>query len=191
MPASPDFHRESLHDLPPAGDGVELSMRSYRAQDREEVRRLYRQGLLTGVLDPLDPAADLENIEDAYLKPPRNHFWVAQAKELVIASIAVKADDRQVAHIQRLRVDPAWKAWRGGAIVGVLIERAAHHAREHDCLKLVLHEPVSDQRLIAFLHQLGFEFARVRKLAGVQLLEFYLNLYAQLDRFVSDNKGIA
>jgi N-acetylglutamate synthase-like GNAT family acetyltransferase len=175
---------------PAAGESA-LRVRSYRARDRQEVGRLYRQGLLAGAAEPLEISTDLEEIEDVYLKRPENHFWVAEVKEHVIASVAIAEDDRQVAHVRRLRVDPAWKTWHSGEVGCVLIERAARHARQHDCLKLVLHEPVNDERVIAFLHQVGFEFARARKLGGVDLLEFYLDLYMRLDRFVADNEGAA
>jgi N-acetylglutamate synthase-like GNAT family acetyltransferase len=145
-----------------------------------------------GVPDPLDPATDLDDIEDVYLKRPGNHFWVAEVKDQVIATIALMEDDQQVAHIRRLRLDPAWKMWRGGEVVSILIKKAAHHARQHDCLKLVLHEMVDNEWVIAFLHQLGFEYARARKIGGRLLLEFYLNLYyVRPDGSSSGNEGHA
>jgi N-acetylglutamate synthase-like GNAT family acetyltransferase len=139
----------------------------------------------------LDPATDLDHIEDVYLKRPQDHFWVAEIDGEVIGSIAVLVDEKQIAHVRRLRVDPAWKTWRGGEIARVLIQEATHHARQHDCLKLVLHTPVDDDRAIAFLHQLGFEYARTRELRGRHLLEFYLNLYVRPERPIPSNERLA
>ena len=42
---------------------------------------------------------------------------------------------------------------------------------------MIIQTPVHDERAIAFLHQLGFQFARLRDGSGRHLLEFYLNMY--------------
>jgi ribosomal protein S18 acetylase RimI-like enzyme len=146
---------------------------------------------LTGVPDPLDPATDLDQIENVYLKRPHDHFWVAEIEGEVIGSIAILVDEKQIAHVRRLRVDPAWKTWHGGEIARFLIQEATRHARQHDCLKLVLHTPVDDDRAIAFLHELGFEYARTRELRGRHLLEFYLNIYVRPDRRISGKEHLA
>jgi len=154
-------------------------LRSYHASDRRAVLHLYHHGLIASPPDPQDPATDLDHIEKVYLKRPQDHFWVAQADHDVIASIAISEDDRQVGHVRRLRVDEAWKTWHAGQVAVALIEKAAYHAREHDCLKLVLHTPVNDEWAIALLHQQGFSFARIRGLGEKRSLEFYLNIYGQ------------
>jgi N-acetylglutamate synthase-like GNAT family acetyltransferase len=177
MSALPDDAARHRGDLAPATGGTELRLRSYRSRDRPEVIRLYREGSVADFPDPLDWADDCDNIEDVYLKRPQNHFWVAEVGGRVVASIAVMKDDRQVAHVHRLRVEPTRKMWRGEEIAGVLIAKATCHARRHDCLKLVLHELVNEEWAIGLLRQLGFEYARSRELNGRRLLEFYLNLY--------------
>jgi len=164
-------------NLRPASVGTEWSLRSYCADDRQEVLRLYHNGLLTGVLDTLDAAPEIDDIEGIYLKRPQDHFWVVGAKGHIIASVAIKEDDQQVAHVRRLRVDPAWKMWHGSEVAGILIEKAAYHAHRHNCLKLVLHDPIDDHWAIELLHQLGFEYAGARELHGRHLLEFYLDIY--------------
>jgi N-acetylglutamate synthase-like GNAT family acetyltransferase len=145
---------------------------------------------LAGIPDPLDPATDLDHIEDEYLKRPQDHFWVAEAYGEVIGSIAVVKDDKQIAHVRRLRVDPAWKVWHGGEVARFLIQKATQHAREHECLKLVLHTPINDDRAIAFLHQLGFEYSRAREVRGRHLLEFYLNIYIRPDQPISGEEPL-
>jgi N-acetylglutamate synthase-like GNAT family acetyltransferase len=192
MSHASEIPSDRSHDLVLENAEMELCLRSYCAKDRPEVFRLYHHGLLTGVSDPLDAATDLDDIEDVYLKRPGNHFWVAEVKDQVIATIALMEDEQQVAHIRRLRLDPAWKMRRGVEIVSILIKKAAHHARQHNYLKLVLHEIVDDEWVIAFLHQLGFIFARARKIGERLLLEFYLNLYyVQPDGLNSGDEGLA
>lgn len=182
MLSASDHSSHRIYDHALATAILGISIRSYHAQDRHEVRRLYHHGLLTGTPDPLDPATDLDRIEDIYLKRPQDHFWVAELDGRIIGSIAITEDRQQIAHVRRLRVDPAWKMWQGGEVARALIQKAAQHARQHDCLKLVLHTPVDDDQAIAFLHRLGFEFARTRELRGRHLLEFYLNLYVRTER---------
>lgn len=186
-PDSSHIPSNDVHDLVPMIDGMELCLRSYHARDRDEVRQLYHHGLLTGAPDTLDAATDLDHIEDVYLRRPQDHFWVAEIDGQVIGSIAITEHDKQIGHVRRLRVDPGWKTPHGSEIARILIRKATHHAREHDCLKLVLHTPVDDDRAIAFLHQLGFEYTRTRQLRGRHLLEFYIDLYARTDRSVSGN----
>jgi N-acetylglutamate synthase-like GNAT family acetyltransferase len=191
MLPSPNVPLDRLNDHVPTSGGMQLSLRSFHARDRDEVLRLYHHGLLTGVPNPLDPATDLDHIEQIYLTRPQDHFWVAETNGEVIGSVAITEDDAQIAHVRRLRVDPAWKMWRSGEVARVLIQKATHHARQHDCLKLVLHTPVNDDRAIAFLHELGFEYARARELSGRHLLEFYINLYTRTEQPVTHFEGLA
>jgi N-acetylglutamate synthase-like GNAT family acetyltransferase len=174
-----DVPSEHSRELAPASAAPAVCLRSYDAKDKQEVFRLNRLGLLAGVPDPLDPVTDLADIEDVYFKRPQDHFWVAEIKDHVIASIAIREHEPQVAHVRRLRVDPAWKTWRGGKVAEVLIAKATHHARQHDCLKVVLHTPVNYMWAVSLLRHLGFEYARERGLGGRKVLEFYSNLYAQ------------
>lgn len=177
-----DFTFDGARDPAPINVQSEMRLRSYEPRDRDGVLRLYHHGLLTGTPDPLDPATDLDHIEEIYLKRPQDHFWVADANSEVVGSIAITEDDKLVAHVRRLRVDPAWKSWNGGEVARALIQHATHHAREHDSLKLVLHTPVDDEQAIALLRELGFNYARAREQCGRHVLEFYLNLYARPGR---------
>ena len=187
LPSSdtPYIPSERSEDRLPISAGIELCLRTYHARDRRDVLWLYHHGLLTGRADPSDPATDLDQIEQFYLQRPQDHFWVAEMEGEVIGTVAILVDEKQIAHVRRLRVDPAWKTWRGGEVARMLIQTATHHARQHDCLKLVLHTPVDDERAIAFLHLLGFEYAGTRQLRGRHLLEFYLNLYSRPDRRIA------
>ena len=186
-PNIPCFPPDHSHDRTAISTGQEICLRTYHAKDRREILRLYRQGVLTGDPDPMDPATDLDHVEEVYLQRPQDHFWVAEIDGEVIGSIAILVNEKQIAHVRRLRVDPAWKKSHGEEIARALMEQATHHARRHDCLKLVLHTPVEDDRAIAFLHQMGFEYARARELRGRRLLEFYLDIYLPPDRRIIGN----
>jgi N-acetylglutamate synthase-like GNAT family acetyltransferase len=189
-PDVPHIPSDRPNDRVPA-TGIGLCLRTYHVRDRSDVHRLYHEGLLAGIPDPLDSTTDLDRIDDVYLKRPQDHFWVAEANGEVIGTIAILKDDNQIGHVRRLRVDPFWKLWRGGEIARVLIQKATDHAREYDCLKLVLHTPVNDDQAIAFLHQLGFEYSRARELRGRHLLEFYLNIYLRQNRPIAGNERFA
>jgi ribosomal protein S18 acetylase RimI-like enzyme len=191
MLSSPEIPSNPNHDDVSTTGGVEVRLRSYHARDRRDVLRLYHHGRLMGVPDLQDAASDLDQIEDVYLKRPQDHFWVAELNDQIIGSIAIKEDETRIAHVRRLRVDAAWKTWNDGEIARVLIRKATHHARQHDCLKIVLHTPVDDQRAIAFLHEVGFEFARTREVGGRHLLEFYVNLYVRVDGPIPGREDLA
>ena len=177
MAASPNIPSNPVGEIFPQRDDRVVSIRSYVPRDKADVHRLYHEGLITGVVDPLDPAHDLDEVERAYLVRPEDHFWIADVSGEAIGSIAIKLEDNRVAHVRRLRVDGNWKTWRNGAIPRALIAKATQHAREFGGLKLVLHTPVDDREVIALLHQLGFVYAGAKEVPGRHLLEFYLDLY--------------
>jgi GNAT superfamily N-acetyltransferase len=159
----------------PRFSGGDVSVRSFLPADQVAAVWLYREGLLAGEVDPNDRVADLANIKAAYFGRAQDHFWVAEAAAEVVGTIAITIDDQQVGHLRRLRVAPGWR--ERGHTAGLLVETAMAHAREHACLKLVLHSLLDDKRAVALLHQHGFEFSRCRDLSGRHQLEFYANLY--------------
>src|SRR4051812_23343396 len=60
-----------------AGD-LPLIIRNFRSSDLPACRKLYVQGLLGGKLAENDSGLDIDDIESAYMRPPGNHFWVAE-----------------------------------------------------------------------------------------------------------------
>jgi N-acetylglutamate synthase-like GNAT family acetyltransferase len=155
-------------------------IRDYRSADQAEVSRLYREGLMMGQLDCCDPAVDLEHIEESYGRDSFSHFWVAEAEGRVIGTVAIAHDDTDekridIAHLRRLRVDPAWQ--HNGRVAVRLLEAATTLARAKKYLKLVVHTPIDDTRCRAMLGRLGFIFARKRRVHDRSILEFYVHLY--------------
>jgi ribosomal protein S18 acetylase RimI-like enzyme len=161
----------------PLFPGEELRLRSFRAGDRPEVMRLYREGLLGGCFDPADPAQDMQSIFAAYFRRPQDHFWVADIPGVgIIGTIAVFEDKTHIAHIRRLRVDPAWQPHT--VIATQLLRTAIEHARSCGCLKIVFHTSLESAAALELLQSLGLQFVGLREGGGRHLLEFYDNLYA-------------
>lgn len=161
----------------------EAVIRSYQASDYHRALRLFREGDLTGSRKPLDPAMDLGQIEELYLRRPQDHFWVIEIQGEVIAMVGVREEEPQIGHVRRLRVDPTFGTPVRHELAQILLRKAAEHAREHEFLKLVLHKYTAahDEEAAAVLHQLGFEFNRAKDLDGRHLLEFYLNFYERVE----------
>lgn len=167
-------------------------IRDFRSGDQAAASRLYQNGLLIGQLDPYDVATDLEHIEQVYIQSPPNHFWVAEAAQQIIGTIAISRENNDIAHVRRLRVAPAWQA--NAQVAGRLLQTATAHARANGFLKLILHTPVDDRRALPLLNRLGLKFARTRKIHDRQVLEFYLDLHASpspMDRATSEEWRLA
>ena len=58
-----------------------------------------------------------------------------------------------------------------------LAEIAIRDAWEGGYLKLVVHAPIPTNHVIEYMHELGFEFARILSSGGQRVIEFYRNLY--------------
>ena len=160
-----------------APHGAAYEIRTYRPGDRPAVLALFTGGMLTGHIDGLEGSDDVENIDRYYLGTSGCHFWVAQDHSGVIGMIGVVQDDRRVAHIRRLRVEPLWQQT---SVAYQLVKTTVAHASDNGALKIVLHTPVDPDRATHLLTHLGFIYARSKMLHGRRLLEFYLNLYQRI-----------
>jgi GNAT superfamily N-acetyltransferase len=160
--------------LPFAG---EFEVRSYQSRDREEVLRLYLDGLLAGSVDPTDSASDVRNVSDWYFQRDQDHFWVAEAHERIIGTVGVFEDQARVAHLRRLRVDRTCQS--KDDVARALIATAIRHARLYGCLKLILHTSLDESEAMKLVESLGLQLSRIREGCGRHLIEFYDNLYAR------------
>ena len=148
-------------------------IRSFRAEDREQVAALHREGVAASLC--CDCTMDIQNIEQTYFGRKHGHFWVAECDGKLIGTLALLLEEEEVAHLHCLRISNEWSDPHG--VRRRLVQAAATHARDHGSLKLVLHANLNETRAAAFLHRLGFEFSRHREVDGQPALEFYLNLY--------------
>jgi N-acetylglutamate synthase-like GNAT family acetyltransferase len=154
----------------------DLVIRSYKASDHEAVSRLYSQGLLAGHIAPNDTGADIDNIKDAYLADPRNHFWVAESSGDVVGMIGVAAEQEHTAEIRRLRVD---RDYQNTSIAAQLIETAVAHCKQHSYMKVVLDTRFEQGAAVDLFDRFGFQHSGTKPVHGKELLEFYLDLYRQ------------
>jgi len=150
-------------------------VRSFRASDRQKVLSLHASATPVASV-PCDCTANIDRIQEIYLRHPRNHFWVADAHGEILGTVGIGVQDEEVAHLHCLRAvdNPISNLVRKG-----LVQVAANHAHLHGCLKLILHAQVDVGRAAEFLHRLGFQFSRQREVDAQSVLEFYLNLYEQ------------
>jgi hypothetical protein len=153
-----------------------FTIREYRAQDQIEVDSLRQPGLMKGQVDPSNSATDRDYVTEVHLSRPPNRFWVAECGGRIIGTLGLVQEEKGVGHLRRLRVDPKWQ--HDDHVAGRLIQVAAAYAREKGFLKLVLHTPVDDRRMIPLLGRWGLLLARKRVVHDRPIIEFYVNLYA-------------
>lgn len=165
----PDMTLDAHHSLP-----ANLEVRTYRPEDQPAVSHLYTEGLLSGQLAPNDTGADIENIDEAYLSDPANHFWVAVSDGKVLGMIGVARDEGHTAEIRRLRVE---KQWQHSTIGALLVETAVAHCKRHGYLKIVLDTRFELGAAQDLFERFAFHHTRTKSVQGKDLLEFYLDLY--------------
>jgi N-acetylglutamate synthase-like GNAT family acetyltransferase len=166
--------KTSEHPADPILDDPFL-VRRFHTQDHADVLRLNKDGMIHGAGTECVDCGRLERIEESYFSRPQDHFWVAEANGKVIGTVAIYEVESQIVCLHWLRVDRQW--WPDKRVVVRLVETAAKHAREHDCLKLIIQTSVDAARAIEFFEHRGFEFNRARLVDGHPRLEFYRHLY--------------
>ena len=159
---------------PARPDSPAVHIRTYAPDDRPAVRRLYRDGRLSGTRNHNDDDADLARIPANYLADPRTHFWIAEAGGYAAGMVAVAQDHRDQAQVRRLRVDPRFRR-RG--IGRQLVGAAVAFCQDHGYLKVVLDTSYEQPAAIELFHDFGFQHVRTRNIYGKDVLDFYLNLY--------------
>ena len=132
----------------------------------------------------LDVPADLQHFSGTYIGSIHNRFWVAVApkkqekssaqRERVIGMVGVVATKTDVAEMRRLRVTPNF---RRKGIAARLLEAALAHCRDQGFLKVLLDARLEQTAAVQLFEREGFQFIRNRETAGVQIREFYLDLY--------------
>lgn len=151
-----------------------VTVRTYTPEDRGEVARLYRDGLLEGVLGEPRVPPDLLYVESFYFGEPQAHLWVAERDDRVIGMVGVVQGEPGVGLVRRLRAVPDERP----VILAVkLLHAALAFAWQQGCLKVVLDthlDPELSKHLVA---SYGFQFTRQRTRQGRPTLEFFSDLY--------------
>jgi ribosomal protein S18 acetylase RimI-like enzyme len=165
---------QPLPDLP-------INVRSFRAQDSHACRKLYVEGLLGGKLADNDTGLDIDDIENAYMRPPGNHFWIAEtipqpdgAMPEIVGMIGVQHHEEGVGEIRRLRVR---SDVRRRGIGTQLVEVALKYCQEHGYLKITLDTFMEREPAIKLFEKFRFRHSRSKSISGKELMYFYLDLY--------------
>lgn len=163
----------------------ELAVRSADpVADERQIWSLYEDGLLDGQIGENDSGADILNLADAYFRDEGwSHFWVAEltaspGTTQIIGMIGVQQADEHTAEIRRLRVHPNHRQRGVGAR---LMEVTLAFCREKGYLKLVLDTRIERSAAVALFRRFGFQLNRQREVKGKAVLDFYLDLYRQVE----------
>jgi ribosomal protein S18 acetylase RimI-like enzyme len=155
-----------------------ITIREYRPEDQPAVAALYTDGLLSGQIPDNDTGADVENVEEAYIQPSRNGFWIAEVDDQVVGMVGVAEDEPNQAEIRRLRVQ---KGMQGKGVGNQLMEKALSFCRHHGYLKVILDTRLEKGPAIEMFERFGFQHHRSRNAPEKELQEFYLDLYRDPD----------
>ena len=165
-------------DLEPLGaqEVLEHMVREFHPRDLPACRKLYVEGLIGGKLAENDTGMDIDDIEWAYMKPPGNHFWVAETDGQVVGMIGVQAHEVGCGEIRRLRVS---SDHRRKGIGSMLVEKAVRFCNENGYLKLTLDTFLDREPAIKLFEKFHFKHSRTRTLGDRDLLYFYLDFYSR------------
>lgn len=158
-----------------------INIRTFAPADAAACQKLYHEGLIGGKIADNDTGIDIDNIEQAYIKTPGNHFWVAESDGKVVGMIGVMASEG-LGEIRRLRVA---KDYRRRGIGSALLEAATHFCQENHYLKVTLDTFVEREDAIRLFEKNRFRHSRTKTIGGKDLLYFYLDLYTS-DRSASN-----
>lgn len=164
-----------MSETHPTIDLETVTVRDWTADDQDAVRWLYEHGRLAGEEMPNDTAADVDNVNEAYIVPGRANFWVAVLDGDIVGMVGVAEEDAHLAEIRRLRVNPE----KQGHGIGIkLMETALQFCRHQDYLKVVLDTNYSGSKpAMEIFDKCAFQHNRTRTVGGKELIEFYLDLY--------------
>ena len=154
--------------------GQPFVIRSYAPADEAACQTLYRTERIGGTPAENDTGLDIDDIQAAYMKPPGNHFWVADVDGEIGGMIGLMHSDG-TGEIRRLRVA---ERFRRRGVGTALLENALEFCREQNYLKLALDTFVDREPAVKLFEKFHFRHNRSRSYSGKELMYFYLDLYS-------------
>jgi hypothetical protein len=101
-----------------------------------------------------------------------DHAWVLRHHSGPGAAVAVQCNDLQHTAVVSLSVDVSILPWQP------LLDRSLAFCREHDALKVIIEAQGATPAQIRMVAEAdGFQFSRLRQVDGVDVAEFYTDLY--------------
>lgn len=105
----------------------------------------------------------------------RQNAWIAEVEEQLIGMVVLSIESQIVARLTYLHV--AGDSPEHQRAANALAEVAIRDAWEGGYLKLVVHARLPTDHVVAYMHKLGFEYARTQSSSSSRVVEFYRNLY--------------
>jgi ribosomal protein S18 acetylase RimI-like enzyme len=154
---------------------IPVTVRGFELKDSDACVKLYSEGLLGGAIAENDTGIDIDDIQDAYMASPMNHFWVAETIDGQIAGmIGVQHHEEGVGEIRRLRVR---SDMRRRGIGSKLVETALKFCADNHYLKVTLDTFMDREPAMKLFEKFRFHHDRTRSVGGKELLYFYLDIY--------------
>jgi len=151
-----------------------ISIRKYKPGDEAAIK-----SMITAIMgkeftqdQAAYPTEDLESIEKSYGKLG-DVFFVAEAGNKIIGSVAIKKEDDRIALLRRLFVASEFRNQRLGV---KLIERALEYCREVGYQELVFRTTSRMEGAIRLCQNKGFIQRAKIQLGDLELLKFTLHL---------------
>lgn len=159
---------------------LSITVRSYRASDRQACQRLFLEGLIGGELPRATPD-QISTRSTHYMADEGSRFWVAEVPDaagvpLVVGMVGVLTHQEGTAEIRRLRVD---EQFRRRGIGTALMEQAVRFCQENNYLRIILDTYMDRDPAIKLFEKFQFRHGRTRKTEAKDLLYFYLDLYGR------------
>jgi|SRR5450432_993539 len=154
---------------------IPVTIRSFDPKDGDACMKLYSEGLLGGAIAENDTGIDIDDIYEAYMASPKNHFWVAETTDGQVAGmIGVQHHDDGIGEVRRLRVR---SEMRRRGIGTKLVETALKFCADNQYLKVTLDTFMDRDPALKLFEKFRFNHDRTRNVGGKDLLYFYLDIY--------------
>jgi ribosomal protein S18 acetylase RimI-like enzyme len=103
----------------------QLSIRTYKPEDKPSILSLNKQGLISvGMWQPNgNHYDDLECVEDAYLK--NGTFLIGESNGRIIAMVGLRKVTDEIAEVMRMQVDPEFRRRGYGTMILTELETKA------------------------------------------------------------------
>lgn len=163
-----------------------FSIRQFRQEDADDVRRLFTEGqrqFSTGVERELEAyirtslAGDLSDVTGNYILPGSN-FWVAQTGKKVIGMVGIQRKDATICELRRMAVDIQWRR-RG--LARKLLETAEAFALHQGYSSIVLSTITQLHPAIALYEGRGYRQTGQSKYGTVTVLHYGKDLLNNLN----------